>query len=118
MGVRRGSIVLLLPLLEEADSLPPRLDGYRAVTLRRTEWAIQQRLGAPNLVAALNELLIGRTIQLSSPEGDKERVTVEAVRSARPLQLPPVTGFQVGSALRRHSRARVRVRLQEATTST
>jgi hydroxymethylpyrimidine pyrophosphatase-like HAD family hydrolase len=116
MGVRRGSIVLLLPLLEEADSPPPRLAGYSAVTLPRTEWAIQERFASPALAAALNELLIGRTIRLSSPEGEKERVTVEAVRSARPLQLPPVTGFQVGSALRRHSRALVRVRLLEAGT--
>jgi hydroxymethylpyrimidine pyrophosphatase-like HAD family hydrolase len=115
IGVSPDSIVLLLPLLEETDSPPPRLAGYRAVTLPRSQWAIQERLTPAHLVAELDELLRGRTIQLST-EGRKEWATVEAVLSERPVQLPQVAGFQVGSASRRHSRALVRVRLLEAGT--
>jgi hydroxymethylpyrimidine pyrophosphatase-like HAD family hydrolase len=114
MGVLHGSIVLLLPLLDGADSLPPSLAAYSAITLAWTESAMRRRLSSPNLLATLQELLRGRTIQLSPPAGEKKRITVEAVLSARRLPLPPVTGFQVGSHQRRHARALIRVRLREA----
>jgi len=114
MGVARGAIVLLLPLLTGADSLAPALAAYSAVTLPRTEWAIERRLSEESLRGDLHELLSGRTVELSPPAPDRERLTVDAVLSARRLPLAAVTGFQVGSDLRRHVRALVRVRLREA----
>jgi hydroxymethylpyrimidine pyrophosphatase-like HAD family hydrolase len=114
MGVARAAIVLLLPLLTGADSLAPALAAYSSITLPRTEWAIERRLSEESLRGDLHELLSGRTVELSPPAPDRERLTVDAVLSARRLPLPAVTGFQVGSDLRRHVRALVRLRLREA----
>lgn len=116
MGVSRSSILLLLPLLGEADSAPWWLASYPAIVLPFGEWAIQEQLTPPNLTATLRELLVGRTVKLSPSVRGANRITVGDVVSATPTPLPPLDDLSIGSPVRRHLRVLIRAQVREAGT--
>ncbi len=114
MGVPRGSTILLLTLLGDSDSLPSPLAPLTTILLPFRDWSIHDRLSPSSLLPTLRRLLVGRTVHLSPAAGEVTRITVGEVVSVTPVPLPPVLDLRIGSPLRRHLRALVRVQLREA----
>lgn len=88
--VKRGTLVLLLAIDNDATALPAALAPYEAVVLSRREWSVEAQLHPERVRPALARLF----------EGELE------LRSLEPLPLPlPAHGRPRG-----HSRALFRVR--------
>jgi len=110
-GIPAGSIKLLLPLLSDAQQIPPGLAGYEAFVLPMNRWEIQELLEPDKLRETLSGLLVGREISISD---GRERFVVAGVERVEPVDLGPRSDLKAGSPVRRHVRALIRVTLRAA----
>ena len=74
-GAARESLVLSLPLLGPAESLPAVLQSYHITVLPWRDWAIHRQLEADSVREVLEEMLAGR--EIAGPR--EQRVQVASV---------------------------------------
>ena len=74
-----AEVVLLLQLPGHGHVVPDALDSYPLISLAGHEWTIRDRLRAPAVQSALEELLVGRSVE--GPDGAVfvARVGVESI---------------------------------------
>jgi hydroxymethylpyrimidine pyrophosphatase-like HAD family hydrolase len=81
------------------------------VLLPWADWSIHRQLEPEAVGDCLARLLNGRRVEIVQPDGRRSCVTVDSVESVQRLPLEPITDLKAGSPVRRHTRARYRVRV-------
>ena len=111
IGCPSSSIVLLLPLLAEAASLPDSLRGYEAFVLPWKLWEIHEALKPTRLTRTMAQMLEGRTVSTYSDAGETS-LSVAGVVAVEPIELGRRFDLKAGSPVRRHIQSLFRVHVR------